>query len=124
MKKLSIGDIVYSLNVGNAARHIEQKLTKCEVVKVGNKYFEISPTDSDWKWKEKFHIDGWNQVTECSASHSLYETEQEWIDEKEKNNLITKIRAVFANYGNPKITLDAARKIVEILNSEINNGNR
>lgn len=117
MKKIpKIGDIVYSLNVGNAAMYREQKLTQCEVVSVGRKYFEISPIDNDWKWKEKFHIDGWCQVTGFTASHALYETKQEFLDDKEEVELLKKIRDHFGAYGRCSTKLNDLKKIVEILN--------
>lgn len=39
MGKPKLGDILYSLNINNAARNVKQELTEVTVTKVGRKYF-------------------------------------------------------------------------------------
>lgn len=38
-EKPKVGDVLYSLSIGNASRFTEQKLTQVKVTKVGRKYF-------------------------------------------------------------------------------------
>lgn len=113
--KPKVGDIVYSLNVGNSARNCEQKLTKCQVVKVGNKYFSVSPIEEGWKWETKFYINGWSEVTNYSSNHALYESEQEFLDEKESLEILKKIRNHFGNHGKCETQLDDLRKICALI---------
>lgn len=106
---------MYSLNVGNAARNRSQELTKCEVISVSRKYFEVSPIAGDYKWKEKFHIDGWGEVTNYSSNHCLYETDQEFFDEKESIELLKKIRDHFGMHGKCSTSKHDLKKIIDIL---------
>jgi len=93
MKKPVVGQILYSLNVGNAARNYEQILTPVEVVKVGRKYFTLHEVGQKYRTRDvKFHIDSWKEKTEYCSNYCLYETEQEWVDLKEKSDIISLIK--------------------------------
>lgn len=110
-EKPRVGQILYSLNVGNAARFGEQKLRPVEVTKVGRKYF----TCGSGIWGTQYYIDGWAQKTEYSANTRLYATEAEWEKEKEKNNLSGKMREFFNRDGERKLSLEQLRAIDEVI---------
>ena len=109
--KPKVGDILYSLNVGNAARNTEQVLTPVEVTKVGRKYFYAGEG-----WREtQYHIDDWCENTNYSARSLLYKTEQEWYDEKESTAICRYISKSF-DYSRNKLglSLDQLRRIEAI----------
>jgi hypothetical protein len=116
-KKPEVGQKLYSLNVGNAARGCESKLTPVIVDKVGRKYFYTSPVDPRYKWQsEKYHIDSWEEVGKYLPNSCLYEDPQIWEDEKECGELVNKIKNYFDWRHHRKYDeLDKLRKIVAIL---------
>lgn len=117
MKKPEVGQILYSLNVGNAARHCDQKLEKVIVTKVGRKYFTC--TREGWRHGTEYLIDGWREKTDYSASSVLYASKEEWEDEKESNHICKTISESF-EYGRNrmKLPLEKLRAIADIINSE------
>lgn len=108
-----VGQRLFSLNVGNAARRVPQVLTPVIVTKVGRKYFTVK-RDEQYAFGTEFWIEDWRQKTEYSNDHALYETEQEWLDEKETFSLLDDIRKAF-DYGMGRtIPLENLRKIAEL----------
>ena len=106
-----LGETLYSLNVGNAAKNCEKILTPVEVTKVGRKYFEITFKDH---WRPiVFHIDNWYEKTEYSSDFSLYESPQQWEDEKEFYRL-REIILKAIEYGE-NITLKNLQDIYKII---------
>jgi CRISPR/Cas system-associated protein Cas10 (large subunit of type III CRISPR-Cas system) len=116
-QKPTVGQIVYSLNVGNAARRTEQVLTKKVVTSVGRKYFKIRRLEDTSALSEtSYSIDGWHEKCDTCANSSLYESEQEWLDEREASNLCKVIGAAFEYGRNQKsIPLDKLRSIFAII---------
>lgn len=108
--KPKIGQIVYSLNVGNAARNREKKLTPLVVMKVGRKYFTAGHI--------VFLIDGWHENTIYSSTHKLFASEQEYLDTKETKEICVEFSNMF-RYGNnvEGISIEALRTIKGILNA-------
>ena len=114
-RKPVIGETLYDLNVGNAARDREQKLTPVTVVSVGRKYFKCRPVGGDEWYDTEYHIETWSEKTEYCKNHKLYETEQEWFDERESRSIFNHICQVFNAYGKCVIPLDSLRRIKAIL---------
>ena len=84
----TVGQIVYSLNVGNAYRQGgQQELTPMVVTKIGTKYFYIKPVDGRSLRTVAFHLDTWWEHTDYSATHKLYESEQVWDDDKDRRRI-------------------------------------
>ena len=109
------GQTLYSLNVGNSARGCAQELTEVEVTKVGRKYFTC--TKKGWGFGTVYHINDWQQKTECTANSVLYEREQDWHDEKERDGLLREMSHLFSAYGDSSgVTLIQLRDISKILN--------
>ena len=103
-EKPKVGQILYSLNVGNAARNTEQTITPVQVTEVGRKYFTIQHMNEDgtlWKIKgtKLHHLDTWDEKTEYCKNSKLYSDPQEWYDEKESDNLLKRILAYFDQRG-------------------------
>jgi len=116
MNKPKVGQTVYRLNIGNAARHQEQKLTPVVVSKVGRKYFYAGTDTQRTDFHNQYHLDnGIENCGEYSSNYCIYETRQEWEDEKEQRKLFDKMRGQFSGYGRPKLTLSQLRKIDEIV---------
>jgi len=114
-RKPIIGETLYSLNVGNAVgRGREQKLIPMIVHAVGRKYFTLKPPG--WNRFVEFHLHSWRQKTEYSEDHRLYETEQQWLDDKETTTICQTIRNSF-EYGHnvKKLPLTDLRTINEII---------
>ncbi len=82
MDKPKVGETLYSLNIGNAARNCEQVLTKHTVTKVGRKYFHTLPSNSTCE--DKFTIVGWQHCNNgYPADCRLFRDPNVWYDEKE-----------------------------------------
>ena len=115
MRKPEVGQTLYSLNIGNAARNVEKVLTPVLVEKVGNKYFTVRIRSR----AVQYHISNWLEKTEYCANSKLYETESEWFNEKETSELINKARQYFGGYGKPNMSLSGLRKISEIIDEAL-----
>lgn len=113
-EKPVVGQILYGLNVGNAAIRCEQKLTPYTVTNVGGKYF--TAVREGWSFKEQFHLDTWAEKTEYTASCVLYASPDEWKKEKELTALREKVRKYFSDYGRTfRLTEQQATAIIEVL---------
>lgn len=109
-----VGQTVWSLNVGNAARHREQKLTPTVVRKVGRKYFECSPETSP-NWRTTFHLDTWREKTDYCVDQNLYASPQDWEDERERYETSRLIGKAFDTWSNKRFTLPQLRAAKEAL---------
>ena len=118
MEKPKVGDILYSLNIGNAARHRKQKLTPVEVKKVGRKYFTVGDDGKSW-WEQQYHIKDWRLKTQYSPDSCLYATIKEYEDEKETSRICRKIKDYF-EYGHNRmnVSLSDLKKIESILDAD------
>ena len=117
--KPAVGEVLYSLNIGNSARWRPQKLTPVVVIKVGRKYFTVSEEDhkDNLYMHTQYHIDTWREKNDYSADSELYVTKQEWLDKKESSEICARIRDTF-EYGrnNKNLHIDYLRKIERIIN--------
>lgn len=115
--KPEVGQILYSLNVGNAAgRHSPQVLTPVTVTSVRKKYFMCSPVEPSKQWQSTtFEIETWREKTEYSADEELYDSAQEWANEFESSKLLGEIRGILNAYDNDKISLDVLRSVRSLL---------
>ena len=112
-----IGQILFSLNVGNAARNREQKLTPVKVIAVGRKYFTTRPVGTEGNYADsKFNLDDWSQVSDLSPDESLYESRQDWLTSIEQREMVKQIRGCFAGGGSgDDLSLEKLRKILAII---------
>lgn len=118
MNKPKVGDILCSLNVGNAARHKEPELTPVVVTKVGRKYFYCCPKgEKSHKWMiTPYYLADWREKSDYTASSHLYLNPQQWEDEKKALRICKKIESAFKYGGNHwNISLDNLRKIEQII---------
>ncbi len=114
---LAVGQTLYDLNVGNAARNCEQKLTKVLVTKVGRTYFYCAEVGS--RFETAYHLDDWREKSGGYAStHYLYASEQEWRDEVEATKLRSSLREYFSSYRRSEIPLTTLRAMVALLPKE------
>uniref|UniRef100_A0A6M3J5B1 Uncharacterized protein n=1 Tax=viral metagenome TaxID=1070528 RepID=A0A6M3J5B1_9ZZZZ len=115
-EKPEVGQILYSLNVGNAARRSEQNLTPVEVVKVGRKYFTCKPEGGSRYSETQYHLDDWTEKSDYSVNSVLFTSPQEWEDEKESIQICKKIWKAF-EYGKnvEKLSISDLRLIENVL---------
>lgn len=113
-RKPVLGEIIYDLNIGNAARNRESKLTPVIVCNIGRKYFKCSPED----WPENlvmYNIEDWSEKSEYAPNHKLYETRKEYDEENETRFIAERMRTIFSKWGKCEIPLEKLRAINEIL---------
>ena len=111
--KPKVGQTLYSLNVGNASRGRKSELTPVVVTKVDRKYF----TAGKGYRPLRFHLSDWSQKSDYTASSRLYETEQDYIEEKERSEICTFIGEAFKNGRTSKdLTLSVLRSIRDLIN--------
>lgn len=108
----TVGQVLYSLNVGNAARYVPQALTPVVVTKIGRKYF----TAGEGYRAKQYHVDTWRQKTEYSVDSVLYESEQAYADEKEGREICGRLGLAF-EYGQNinRLSLDTLRQIDRLI---------
>lgn len=114
-KKPEIGQTVYKLNIGNAARNREQVLTEATVTKVGRKYFTISSNG----FEQEAYIEGWYENSgQYLANFRLYETPEQWDEEKEQRRIEDRLRNCFSGFNRPKYALSKLKRIELILDED------
>jgi len=114
--KPKVGQTLYSLNVGNAARNVEKKLTPVIVRKVGRKYFYCSK--SGRSYVRRYYLSDWRE--ECGgycADSFLYNSVQEYEDEKKAEAIKKKIQDVFRWDSRVVVHLTALIEIDKILDN-------
>ena len=115
-RKPIIGETLFDLNVGNAARRGHaQILTPVKVKAVGLKYFTCAPSEGRYQPETTYYLKDWKEKTECCRDHELYETAQEWEDEKEAAEIREQIRKEFSHYGRCTVPLEKLRAIKSLL---------
>lgn len=114
-----VGQVLYSLNIGNACRpnRDNQQLTPVVVTKIGRKYFETTNQDHPTWRGERYALGSWKQDTGgYSATSYLFTTEQEWLDEKEHDDILKQASKMFEWSGAAnQLSLDQLRRIKAIL---------
>ena len=117
-RKPEAGETLYSLNVGGAARRGEQKLTPMTVLHVGRKWFTCAPVGSTSEWQHvKFCVETWRQKTEYCPDHYLYETPNDWDDDREAKQIRDRLRDTFSGFNQVEVSIEKLRKIRDILES-------
>lgn len=112
--KPKVGQTLYSLNVGNACRDKEQKLTKVIVTKVGSKYFTCK--EDERYYGIVYHIEDWTEKTEYISDSCLYVNPQEWENAKEEVAICKMIESSFKLGHNIfNISLENLKKIKDLL---------
>lgn len=111
-RKPILGETLYSLNVGNAARHCEQVLTPVVVKSIGRKYFTVESPSSR---EVRFYLENWRQATNYCPNHELFESEQAWLDDKKTTEILAAIKDFFGIWGRRNLTLDQLTRIKSII---------
>jgi len=121
--KLVVGQRVFSLNIGNSARHCEQVLTPTVVRKVGRKFFHCSTED----WPEgmtRFFLSTMHEDANGYCSNQrIYINAQEWTDQKERADICGRIYKAF-EYGRNSagLSLEQLRSIDALLRARTAGG--
>ena len=114
--KPEIGQVLYSLNIGNAARNKEKKLTQVVVKKVGRKYFTCGQDGWPEHCDTQYYISDWREKSNYSANSKLYEDAQKYRDETEIREICWRLHRAF-EYGRNLLDIELAdlRKIANLL---------
>lgn len=108
MRKPIVGEMLYAVWIGD--RRYKQNNREVVVTKVGRKYFEVSGMCCQFfikDWTEKWEFGG--------ADWQLWESKESYEEYDELVTLNDTFKSLFSGWGKPKITLDQARRIKEIL---------
>ena len=121
--KPEIGQVLYSLNIGNAARNKDKKLTPVVVKKVGRKYFTCGQDGWPEYCDTQYYISDWREKTNYSASSKLYENAQDYRDEKEITEICWQLHKAFESGRNLlNIELADLRKIANLIDRKPEHG--
>lgn len=112
-----VGQTLYSLNVGNAARHTEQKLTEVKVLKVGHTYFHCGINPEQARSHTRYRLSDWiqDEGDDYSGYSEVYASRQEWEDKRETEVLTSDIKKTFDSWTGTKLPLAALRQIATII---------
>jgi hypothetical protein len=114
--KPQVGDVLYSLNVGNACnRFAPPMLTPVTVTKVGRKYF----TAGEGYRAAEYSLENWRQKTNYSATSVLYPDVKTWEDQRDRNLILAFLSQQFGTWSYPKLTLETLRAIKALIDNEI-----
>lgn len=119
-RKPVVGDTLYRLSVGNAARFDADRLVPVIVTSVGRKYFTCTPEEfKDCPHMERqFHLESWREKTDTSAWYELFEDPQEYYDRKEEQSIWDQCRNTFTGWRDrSRLSLFQLRQIKAIIDS-------
>ena len=112
-RKPVVGESLYIVGCVSYTKHNTGHGT---VTRVGRKYFYMTTKGF---LEKKFHIDTWRQSNKGYApSVSLYESEDAYNCEQNKEALIKEIRDYFQYSNDNILSLDQLNKISEIIKGE------
>ena len=90
-----VGQKLFRLNIGKNARNRLKVLEPVTVVKVARKYFTVK---TNCGFEIEHLLDDWREKSEYSPDYMLYESEEDWINEK-RSAEICKIICKAFEYG-------------------------
>jgi hypothetical protein len=114
-KTVEVGQTVYSLPIGNAARYSSQVLTPRIVTKVGRKYFYYEQYGNPIKISLE---DFCEYAGEYISNVKVYLSEQEWSDEKVATKLLAEVRRKVGMRCTEALTITQLKAILSILEEE------
>lgn len=91
MRKPKKNETLFMISIERNGNHIEHDVI---VTSVGRKYFTVAIKEG-YPIETDFYVASWSEPSTLS-SKILFENKQEYIDYKEKINLLEKLRNVFA----------------------------
>lgn len=123
-RKPTVGEKLWMVTTGNAARRCGPEGFSVTVMSVGRKYFTVSSDDyvKSPHMHSTFIIHTWREKTMFSPNHALYESEEEWQETVEAETIRNYIYNVF-QYGGGKsklIPIQDLRQIKGIIDSHVN----
>lgn len=119
MNAPTVGQIIYSLNTGNAARNREQVLTPVKVVKVGRKYFTTQRLDDTSGWSAtEYYLEDWSEKSDFMANSCLYASEESLVTERQQRELVKKIEDLVNRRMLHKTSVDDLQTVLSLLTSE------
>jgi hypothetical protein len=114
MNRPVVGQVMYLVRGDAYRRDVERALVPVTVKGVGRKYFRVQDG-----WRElEFQLDNWRAHRGFGVSYRLYESEQEYHDEREHGRLCSEIREAFLFQRDKGHSLATLRAIKAILDEE------
>lgn len=111
-----VGQTLFSLNVGSAARNREQVLTPTIVTKVGRKFFRCCPPDQPHG--TDYHLDTWEEKTEYTTTSVLFSSPKEFGETKRRIEIADELREIFCFHGFARsLPLQSLEQILQIVNN-------
>lgn len=110
--KPKVGQQLFVISIGryNSTEYF------ADVTKVGRKYFTVNRNKEHTNYNETiFCIDDWREKTGYGASLFIYNSKQEWEDEKEHKEIESKIHDISRYRGLDSISLNDLRQVSELL---------
>jgi hypothetical protein len=116
MQKPTVGQKVFMLNIGNNTHRTPSVLKPAIVKKVGREYFYavMEEYESSDHMQVKFRISDGLHHSNFSPGYRIIESEQAWLDEREKEELHSLCKRQFDAYR-ATLDLDTLRKIKALL---------
>lgn len=112
---LSVGQVVYSMPVGNAARGRTVSLSPVVVRKIGRKWVQCS-SEANPAYLTSYDIQrGYDDPKGFSSHSRIVLDAQQWEDEKEAARLVGEIRRAFDWGPGDTLSLAQLRQIKVIL---------
>lgn len=109
-KDYAVGQEVALRFDGNRARNNRNGYILGEITKLGNKLIHVGDI--------KIDMETGYEKSNYSANYMLYDSEQDLLNEIEKEKLLMHIRTKLGNYGACEVSYDKIKKIAEILEIE------
>jgi hypothetical protein len=113
-KKIEVGLTLYRLGLQRPYKKGE--LVPVKVTKVGRKYFTAK--EDSCNYDIQYHLDDLSEKTEYDVTTKLYWSEQECLDDKERNALLDAIKKYFRDF-NITLSLQQLREINKVLMLEV-----
>lgn len=118
MKKYKVGDTVHVVEQGNLVRRNNAiNHYDANVIKVGRKYFYLN-VGYHYGDGVPFNIDDGSQKSNYS-SYRIVDSEQSYLEEKESEQILSKLRGLFSGYGAPKYSLSKLKEVAAILEIDV-----
>ena len=111
--EIRVGMPVVLFPTGNSQYHYSKQPLKCTITKIGRKYFYVYYSGREIA---RFDIETFrsNILGDCNAGFDIYESMDAYLEAKEREEKLMKIRKYFQSYcSSPSI--EAVRQIYDIL---------
>ena len=122
MRKPTVGEQLYLVDIGNNARHGSSEQRECTVTKVGRKYFTVEyqyGSNIDYIREEVITIKRWQEKSDYTSNYEVYETKQAYLEQITLSKWLQIYRQKFNEYNQTNLTLKQLEDAAKILGLEL-----